>query len=82
MGERGVATATVDLGSLTMKDFQKIVLQLREGQPPVKAVKISHDTLAALPLFPSVDPFAARVYGLPVEFDDSLGLFEHELVYA
>lgn len=56
--------------------------QERFGKP-LKAVKLSRLTLLALPLIPAQDANAiTSFYGVPVEIDDSLALWDFKEVYA
>lgn len=50
---------------------------------PLKAVKLSRLTLLTIPLLPTQDVASiSTFYGVPIEIDDSLGLWEFKEVYA
>lgn len=74
--------------ALSMKEmfdtFLKIKTQheARFGKP-LKAVKLSRLTLMTLPLMPTQDTHSiSTFYGVPVQIDDSMGLWEFKEIYA
>lgn len=77
-----------DERALSMKEmsdmFLKITAQFKSQYgKPLKDVKLSRETLLSLPLMPTQDPSAVlRFYGVPVEIDDSLALWEFKEIYA
>jgi len=59
----------------------KVAYQEKHGKPP-RAVKLSRLTLLSIPLpYTSVEP-VSTFCGVPIEIDDSLGLWEFKEVYA
>lgn len=91
MGERRMSGLTwarnqFDNQALSLKDlsdsFLKLKTQLRHVRP-LKAVRISRLTLLIIPLAyrQGTDPIST-FYGVPIEIDDSLGLFQYIPVYA
>lgn len=67
-----------------LEAFLKIKAQ-HEAQfgKPLKAVKLSRLTLLTIPLLPAQDAASiSTFYGVPIEIDDSLDLWEFKEVHA
>lgn len=75
--------SALKLGEMS-DSFLKITTRFQaEHSKPLKAVKLSRLTLLSLPLMPTQEPSALlRFYGVPIEIDDSLALWEFREVYA
>lgn len=77
-----------DNQALSIKELSDSVLKVRaalraNNQPPLKAIRLSRETLLAFPLVYGQEGSAiATFYGIPVEIDDSLALFEYKEIYA
>lgn len=74
-----------DQRALSMRELSETVLKFKaQHEPPLKAIKLSRATLLCFPPSPiqgiTQQPIST-FYGVPVEVDDSLGLFEFEKVY-
>lgn len=76
--------------ALSMKELSDTFLKLKtqyqaQYGKPLKAVKLSRLTLLTIPLaLPMRDALSpvSTFYGVPIEIDDSLGLWEFKEVYA
>lgn len=74
--------------SLSMKELTETFLKIKTEHQvrygcPLKVVKLSRLTLMSLPLLHTQEPSAiATFYGVPIEIDDSLGLWEFKEIYA
>lgn len=74
-----VTSNSSDDRTLSLKELCDTVLRLKH-QPALKAIKISRATVLMFPLSPVANNMS-RLYGVPVEIDDSLRLFESIPVY-
>lgn len=75
-----VTSNSSDQQALSLKDLGDCVLKLKQ-QPSLRAIRISRATLLCFPAVPTNQAPLSRLYGVPVEIDDSLGLFEALPVY-
>lgn len=72
--------------SLTVDDLSKTMLGFRTKHgPPLKAIRVSSETLhwieSNFPVYPS-DNLANTLYGVPIQIDNDLELFDCKPVYA
>lgn len=70
---------------LVIEEFVKTQAELlAKHGPPLKVVKVSSATLQAFPLAPFCNPqnLISTLYGVPVEIDESLDLFECRAVHG
>lgn len=74
--------------ALSMKELSDTFLRLKtrhEAQfgKPLKAVRLSRETLMTIPMVPTLQRSSiSTFYGVPIEIDDSLALWEFKEVYA
>lgn len=77
-----------DETALSMRELSETFLKLKtqhEAQfgKPLKAIRLSRETLLTIPLMPTQDASSiSRFYGVPVEIDNSLALWEFKEVYG